>query len=175
MGKQKITKGNAGLTMVELMITAAIFSSSMVLLSGTMITFTSHNTIAEQEATTTAYNRSVFEDVRGRGLVGILSYEVPVDNPELGTVFIPGMGDARVFVWAVIPQTNEPTQENPTATTYDRWFLMGVDDPLTVTDPPNPIEVVVEVAKASSAQGGYSEGGYDEGGIEFSSSTMIGY
>ena len=177
MGKQKITKGNAGLTMVELMITAAIFSSSMVLLSGTMITFTSHNTIAEQEATTTAYNRSVFEDLRGRGLVGILSYEVPVDNPETGTVFIPGMGDARVSVWAIIPQiaTAQTEETQAAAYSYDRWFLMGVDDPLSVTDPPNPIEVVVEVAKASSMQGGYYEGGNYEGGIEFSSSTMIGY
>ena len=170
MGKQKITKGNAGLTMVELMITAAIFSSSMVLLSGTMITFTSHNTIAEQEATTTAYNRSVFEDLRGRGIVGILSYQVPLDNPELGTVFIPGMGDARVSVWAVIPQDNFSETEQTQSAAFDRWFLMGVEDPLTVTDPPNPIEIVVEVSKAFAI-----EGASHEGGIEFSSSTMIGY
>ena len=178
MDAQKIKKNNAGLTMVELMIATAIFSSSMVLLSGTMITFASHNTISEQKATTTAYNRSVFEDIRGRGIVGILSYEVPVDNPELGTVFIPGMGDTRVFVWAVLPQTNEGIDPNalvdptlPTqTTTYDRWFLLGVDDPSTVVNPPNPIEIVVQVAKASAM-----EGTYNEGGIKFSSSTMVGY
>ncbi len=179
MGRNKILKSTAGLTMIELMITAAIFSSSMVLLSGTMITFTSHNTIAEQKATTTAFNRSVFEDIRGLGINGILSYEVPVDNPELGTVFIPGMGEARVNVWAVIPQINEAADPDaitdpnlPTQTsTYDRWFLMGVDDPLSVTDPPNPIEIVVEVAKASAGSANYNS----EGGIEFSSSTMISY
>lgn len=174
MGSQKIQKNNAGLTMVELMIAAAIFSSSMVLLSGTMITFTSHNTIAEQKATTTAFNRSVFEDIRGLGINGILTYEVPVDNPELGTVFIPGMGEARVNVWAVIPQDNSSETEQIQSAAYDRWFLMGVDDPLTVTDPPNPIEIVVEVAKASAIQGSDYPGGYG-GGIKFSSSTMVGY
>ena len=182
MGQQKIKKNNAGLTMVELMIAAAIFSSSMVLLSGTMITFASHNTMAEQEASTNAYNRSVFEDIRGLGINGILSYEVPVDNPELGTVFIPGMGEARVNVWAVIPQIIEAADPDaltdpnlPTQTsTFDRWFLMGVDDPRTVTNPPNPIEIVVEVAKASAIQGSDYPGGYG-GGIKFSSSTMVGY
>ena len=178
MGKQKITKSNAGLTMVELMITAAIFSSSMVLLSGSMITFTSHNTISEQKASTTAYNRSVFEDIRGRGLDGILSYEVPVDNPDLGTVFIPGLGDSRVFVWAILPQgtANADPTEEVQPSSYDRWFLMGVDDPASVVDPPNPIEIVVEVAKASAMQGANYEGeAYYGSGIEFSNSTMIGY
>ena len=170
MDAQKIKKNNAGLTMVELMIATAIFSGSMVLLSGTMITFASHNTISEQKATTTAFNRSVFEDIRGRGIVGILSYEVPVDNPELGTVFIPGMGDARVFDWAIIPQDNSSETEQAQSAAYDRWFLMGEDDPETVVNPPNPIEIVVEVAKATN-----SEGGLHEGGIKFSSSTMVGY
>ena len=166
----KITKSNAGLTMVELMIAAAIFSSSMVLLSGTMVTFTSHNTISEQKALTTAYNRSVFEDIRGRGIVGILSYEVPLDNPDLGTVFIPGMGEARVSVWAVLPLNDTSQTEQTQSAAYDRWFLMGVDDPLSVVNPPNPVEIVVEVAKASAI-----DGTYHEGGVEFSSSTMIGY
>ena len=93
-----------------------------------------------------------------------------MDNPELGTVFIPGMGDARVFVWAIIPQDNSSETEQTQSAAYDRWFLMGVDDPLTVTNPPNPLEIVVEVAKASSTPGGNYEGG-----IKFSSSTMVGY
>lgn len=170
MGKYHIHKGNAGLTMVELMITAAIFSSSMVLLSGTLITFASHNTMAEQEAITTSYNRSVFEDMRGRGIVGILNYEVPVDNPEAGTIFIPGMGEAKVSVWAIIPQDNSSETEQTQSAAYDRWFLVGEEDPFTVVDPPNPIEIVVEVSKASGM-----EGASHEGGVEFRSSTMIGY
>ncbi len=171
MGKRHIHKGNAGLTMVELMITAAIFSSSMVLLSGSLITFASHNTIAEQEAVTTSYNRSVFEDMRGRGILGILSYAVPVDNPETGTVFIPGMGDAQVLVWAIIPiNESAQTEETQAVAAYDRWFLVGVEDPSTVVDPPNPIEILVEVSKAS----GY-EGQSHGGGASFRSSTMIAY
>ena len=170
MGKHHIHKGNAGLTMVELMITAAIFSSSMVLLSGTLITFASHNTMSEQEAITTSYNRSVFEDMRGRGIVAILNYEVPVDNPEAGTVFIPGMGEAKVSIWAVIPQTDAGDPDQPQEAAYNRWFLVGVDDPSTVVDPPNPIEIVVEVSKASGMQGEYHEGG-----AKFRSSTMIAF
>ncbi len=171
MRKRRIYKGNAGFTMVELMITAAIFSSSMVLLSGSMITFASHNTMSEQKAVTTSYNRSVFEDMRGRGIVGILSYEVPVDNPDLGTVFIPGMGEANVNVWAVLPQNDAGQTEQTQAAAYDRWFLVGVEDPSTVVDPPNPIEIVVEVSKASGMEGH----NYYESGANFRSSTMIGY
>lgn len=170
MEKHHIHKGNAGLTMVELMITAAIFSSSMVLLSGSLITFASHNTMAEQEAVTTSYNRSVFEDMRGRGIVGILSYEVPVDNPETGTVFIPGMGDAQVFVWAILPiNETAQTEETQAVAAYNRWFLVGVEDPSTVVDPPNPIEIVVQVSKASGYEGQSHEG------ANFRSSTMIAY
>lgn len=169
MGKHHIHKGNAGLTMVELMITAAIFSSSMVLLSGTMITFASHNTMAEQEAITTSYNRSVFEDMRGRPLAEILNYEVPVDNPETGTIFIPGMGAANVSVWAIIPQEVITDPGQTETITYARWFLVGVEDPATVIDPPNPIEIVVVVSKASDMEGAY------HGGLEFRSSTMISY
>ena len=165
--KQYITRGNAGFAMVELMITAAIFSSSMVLLSGSMISFMNHNTSFEQKAMVTSYNKSVLEDIRGLGLLGILSYEVPLDNPEAETVFIPGTGDAHVSVWAVIPFDVEG---QPTESSYSRWFLLGEDDPLSVVDPPNPLEIVVEVKKASSEYGEYSEGG-----IEFSTSTMISY
>ncbi|MDK1021149.1 MAG: prepilin-type N-terminal cleavage/methylation domain-containing protein [Candidatus Hydrogenedentes bacterium] len=170
MEKQHIHRGNAGLTMIELMITAAIFSSSMVLLSGTLITFASHNTISEQKAVTSSFNRSVFEDMRGRGIVGILSYEVPSDNPENGTVFIPGMGEAKVSVWAVLPQNDSGQTDQTQSAAYDRWFLVGVEDPSTVVDPPNPIEIVVQVFKASGL-----EGQYYEGGPNFRSSTMIGY
>ena len=130
MRKHHIHKGNAGLTMVELMITAAIFSTSMVMLSGSMLTFASHNTLSEQEAVTTSYNRSVFEDMRGLGIEEILNYEVPLDNPEAGTIFVPGMGEVLVKVWAVIPQVVnvEPTQGEAIQTAgYDRWFLLGAD------------------------------------------------
>ncbi len=173
MRKRRIHKGNAGLAMVELMITAAIFSGSMVLLSGSMVTFASHNTLSEQEAITTSYNRSVFEDMRGRGLVSLLNYDLPVDNPEVGTVFIPGMGDAIVNIWAIIPQDNSSETEQVQAAAYDRWFLVGMDDPATVLDPPNPIEIVVEVSKASGMGG--MEGHYYQSGAHFKSSTMIGY
>jgi len=171
MGKKLITSGNAGLTMVELMIAATIFSSSMVLLSGSMITVTNHNTISEQKAMTTSYNGSVLEDIRGLGLIGILTYEVPVDNPETGSVFIPGIGNAYVNVWAVIPyDIDQGAEGEPVYSNYSRWFLLGSDDPMSIVDPPNPIQIVVEVSKAS---GGYE--GYHEGGIEFSTSTMIAY
>lgn len=170
MENKDISRGNAGMTMVELMITAAIFSSSMVLLSGTMITFASHNTISEQKAMTASYNGSVLEDIRGLGLMGILSYEIPVDNPQTGTVFIPGIGDAHVSAWAVIPFEGAQTEGQVINPAYSRWFLLGEDDPLSVVDPPNPIEIVVEVSKASSKYGENYEGG-----IEFSTSTMIAY
>lgn len=171
MRVHRIYKGNAGLTMVELMITAAIFSGSMVFLSGSMVTFASHNTMSEQEAVTTSYNRSVFEDMRGRGLVGLLNYDLPVDDPDLGTVFIPGMGDAYVNIWAILPQDNSSETEQMQAASYDRWFLVGYDDPATVLDPPNPIEVYVEVFKASEA--GNQQ--YYGSGVHYKSSTMIGY
>lgn len=166
MCKKYITRGNAGLTMVELMIAAAIFSSSMVLLSGSMITFASHNTLSEQKAMTTSYNGSVLEDIRGLGLVGILTYEVPLDNPDDETVFIPGIGDAYVNVWAVIPIEGAVVDGQTTISSFSRWFLLGEDDPLSVVNPPNPLEIVVEVSKASAGH---------EGGIEFSTSTMISY
>ena len=169
-GNRYITRGTAGLSLVELMIAAGVFSSSMALLSGSMLSYAHHNTISEREAMTTSYNRSVLEDIRGLGLLGILSYEVPLDNPEAETVFIPGTGDAHVSVWAVFPFEGVQTESEVTNPASSRWFLLGEDDPLSVVDPPNPIEIVVEVTKASSEYGQYSEGG-----IEFSTSTMISY
>ena len=93
-----------------------------------------------------------------------------MDNPETGSVFIPGIGDAYVKVWAVIPYKVPEEQGEVEYSNYSRWFLLGEEDPMSIEDPPNPIEIVVEVVKVSGEYGGYHEGG-----IQFSTSTMISY
>lgn len=165
MNRRNIAKNDAGMTMVEIMIAAAIFSSSMVLLSGSMITFANHNMSSERKATATGFTRTVLEDIRGLSLDEILSYEVPVDNEEMGTVFIPGVGNAWVSIWAIIPVDDGSGGE------YTTWYLLGEGYPTPSESIPNPIELKVEVYKAPDSYNGE----YAGSNAHFTSSTLISY
>ena len=150
MDLRKVIKRNAGFTMVELMITAAVLSSGMVLISGSMVTFSNQNMLSEQEAMSTGVGRSVFENIRGLPIDEILTYASPVDNPENNTIFISGVGEAYVDVWAVIPGEEGQTEQ---------WFRLGPNSTLQAEGLPNPIELQVEVIAASEYHSEESESG----------------
>ena len=165
MNKRCGFKSNAGLTMVELMMAAAIFSSSIVAFSGSMITIANHNASSEGDATATGFTRTIIEDMRGLSLAEIVDYEVPVDDETMGTVFIPGVGNAWVSIWAVVPKDDGNGREHTT------WHLLGEGYPISLEDLPNPIELKLEVYKAPDSYDGHYNGSADH----FTSSTMLSY
>lgn len=163
MCKNPRSHGEAGFTLVELMIATAVFAGSIVMLVGGMVTLTTHNTLANDRARATTFNRSALEDLRGRTLDEILNYSVPVDDPNVGTVTIPGIGVARPTMFALLPDGAGGIQ----------LFQLGVDDPATVVNPPNPIEIrVVLDNMGTSTTSPQVDGG---GHIQYATSTRIAY
>ena len=162
MPKTNVLKGNAGTTLIELMIAVAVFSGSMVMLSGSVITYTSHNLVSEKKASATAFGNSVIEDIRGLDINGIINYEIPVDNPDTGTVFIPGMGDAWVVAWAIVP---DPEGQ------YEQWYMLGQSGFPPPSTLPNPIEIKVEAYEAAHASDGEQYGTP----LNFSVSSLISH
>ena len=163
MDTEKTWRDTTGSTMVEVIIAMAIFGTSMAMLLGNVVTMTDHNRTSEERATASSFNRSTLEDIRGRGIDDILAYQIPVDNKELGLINLPGMGMAEVSAFAVL-------QDPQTGTT--RLFELGVDYPETVPNPPNPIEIQVEVAQVQEYG---SPGSYGRTGFQYTASTLISY
>jgi len=171
MNRKHFTKNNAGTTMVELVIATAIFGFTMSMLVGTVITMTGHNAMTDQRAQMASFNRSALEDLRGRTLNDILTYQIPLDDREAGTVNIPGVGESQAQVFAVVvdPQTGERD-----------LFELGVDDPDLLVNVPNPLEIVINVQKASSSgYGSMNEQGGEPvnypSSVNQSMSTLIAY
>ena len=147
--------------MIEMVVAAAVFTAGAVTLLGGLITLTTHSRVADERARATNFSRSTFEDLRGRTIDQILAYDLPVDDPDLGTVNLPGIGTATASATAIIPNGQGG---------FDT-FELGVDDPSGV-DPanlPNPIEVrVVLTPLRQDYQGNYAD-------MHYSSSTMLAY
>lgn len=174
MNKKHFAKNDAGTTMLELVIATAIFGFTMSMLVGTVITVTNHNTITDQRAQLASFNRSALEDLRGRSLEDILTYQIPVDDPNSRSINIPGVGPTQAQIFAVIV--------NPDTGMRD-LFQLGVDDPDTLVNVPNPLEIIVNVQKLNSESYGVYEQGGEAGGqishypssVTQSMSTLIAY
>lgn len=168
MNRKHFAKNNAGTTMVELVIATAIFGFTMSMLVGTVITMTSHNTITDERAQMASFNRSALEDLRGRGLDEILAYQIPVDDPNMGTVNIPGVGTAQAQVFAVVVDPDTGMRD---------LFELGVDDPNLLVNVPNPLEIVVNIQKITPSV--YGDGGEPvmqrSSSAHQSMSTLIAY
>ena len=181
MKNRKIRRNNAGSTLLELMIAAGIMTSSLVMLIGSSLNISTLNDVTDQEVAAANFNRSTIENIRGLDLDGILGYDVPFDDPELGTVGIPGLGDATVTVWAVLPPDAYDDPGSP-AISYPEeskiWFMCGVDNADLILNPPNPLEIQIEVSKVTSSPYGdpggtqYPSQGY---GFQYQTSTILAY
>lgn len=137
MAKKRQKKGNGGFTLVELMIASGVFAISLVALLGGVVQVTTHNDMANNRAQANMFNRNTLETLRGLGADDVLAYQIPLDNPEMGTVNIPGFGEAIPTMFAMIPNAQGGVD----------LFELGVDDPATVPDPPNPMEVQISLVK----------------------------
>jgi hypothetical protein len=161
MGKKSLARNDAGSTMVELLVATAVFMTGMVALLGGLMTLTTHGQVADERARATNFSRSTFEDLRGRSINQILAYNIPVDDPQTGTVQIPGIGTATASAFAVIPDGQGG---------FD-GFELGVDDPagVNVGNLPNPIEVrLVLTPVRANGEGQYST-------MNFYSTTMLSW
>ncbi len=158
--RNAITRNDAGTTMIELVIAAAVFTAGAVTLLGGLMTLMTHSRVADERARATNYARSTFEDMRGRTINQILTYNVPVDNAQQGTVTMPGSGTATVGAFAIIPNG----QGGFTS------FQLGKDDPATlnVGALPNPIEIRLVVTPVHGGTGGSTQ-------MHFASTTMLPY
>lgn len=150
----------SGFTLVELIIAGGVFAVGMVLVCGSVVAAYNHNQMTQARGAAADFNENALENLRGLDLNQLLTYEMPEDDPVEGTVNIPGFGTAEVAVYAVIPsavQGGAPT-----------YFETGVDDPASVVDPPNPIEVQIVMVRSSGGQQSSSAEHYKI-------STMVGY
>lgn len=163
MGRKSVDRlqrrADAGFTLVELMIAGAVFATGMVLVCGTVVTAVNHNRMTQARGAAADFNENILENIRGLALDDLLAYDLPLDDEEAGTVNIAGFGTAQVQFFAVIPG------EQGAAPTY---FELGVDDPATVVDPPNPIEIQVVMVRPGGQQG---ENPHEH----YKISTMVGY
>lgn len=160
MNDVRMNRNDAGASMIELMIAAAVFTLGAVSLLGGLMTLTTHSQVADERARATNFARSTFEDMRGRTIDQILAYEIPVDDVDEGTVSMAGMGTATVSAFAILPNDQGGVDT----------FELGVDDPgtLDVNALPNPIEVRLVVSPEDNYYGQSST-------MHYSSTTMLPY
>ena len=160
MNTARMSRSDAGATMVELVIALAVFTAGAVALMGGLVTLTTHSAMADERARATNFARSTFEDLRGLSIDDILAYEVPADDAELGTITIAGIGTVNASAFAVLPDGQG---------TFT-LFELGVDDPsgLDMGTLPNPIEIRLVTEPVQAGEDGYSQ-------VKYSSSTRIPY
>jgi len=137
MNGRRQGRNDAGFTLLELMVASGVFAISLVALLGGVVQLTSHNEMTQRRALANTFNRNTLETLRGMDAAEILAWEIPLDDPELGTVTIPGFGQAMPRVFALIPDGQGGVTP----------FEIGVDDPATVPNPPNPLEVQMRLVR----------------------------
>jgi len=150
-----------GTSFIELMIAIAVFVLGLSSLLGAMTSLTPHRQSADARAQATNFASSTFENLRAQSIGNILAYDVPVDNPDLNSVNITGIGPVTVSLFAVIPGGL-----GETATLVE----LGSDDAdeVDTSTLPNPIEIrAVMVPTADS--------GEISSDMQITASTMISY
>jgi type II secretory pathway pseudopilin PulG len=132
-------RNEAGFTLIELMIAGGVFAIGMVLVTGTVVAAFNHNRMTQARGAAADFNANVLESMRGLDYDEIMNFQLAFDDPDAQTVVIPGMGSVEVTFFAVIPSAvvgGAPT-----------YFEIGVDDPQTIVDPPNPLEIQMMVKR----------------------------
>jgi hypothetical protein len=148
----------AGTSFVEILVAVAVFTTGMVSIMGGVMTLTVHRRVSDERAQASALAGSAFENLRGLSISNILAYDVPTDNADHGTIYLSGVGEVTLQMYAVIPGAND---------TYT-LFELGVGDVagVNVAGLPNPIEIHAVMTPY------LSEG---ESSSQFTASTKIDY
>lgn len=160
-GRRSLLVEEDGTSFIELLIAMAVFVLGLSALLGVMTSLTPHRQSADARAHATNFASSTFEDLRAQSIADILTYEVPVDDPDQNVVNITGIGPVTVSLFAVIPGGF-----GETATLVELGSSDAGD--VDVGTLPNPIEIR---AVMNPAPGGGEVSSY----MQITASTMISY
>ncbi len=143
MKKHDMARGDAGSTLIELLIAAVVFTTGMVAILGGMTTLSAQNRFSEDRGRAVNYSMSQMEALRGLSVSALLNYVVPYDNQQAQTVTIAGSGPCTVVLYAVIPGADgaAPTYlqlGSAAAAAYNQASV------------PNPVEVQAVVTPAGA-------------------------
>jgi type II secretory pathway pseudopilin PulG len=156
-------KREAGFTLIELMFTAAIMVTGIVILMQGLIDMARHSQIVQIRVTAKMFNASVMETIRGRGIEEILQFNR--NGGALGTtgnvIRIPGLesfGKARLKITTQFPGEPEPFEIPVADADLDTLAALA----------PNPIEITVLVTVDR-------DGIPNSGDMNFRTSTLVFY
>lgn len=161
----KITRNDAGLSLIEIMWVAGIMSVGLVMLMGSVIQISAANKAAEATTSATNFNVSVMESMRGRGLEDILKYnegsaEFVVGNN--GEIVLEGVGEATFQLFCVVPPSTPGTAPGLVQIPFSDSQYASMSTSMT-----NPIEVQTQI-KLDKGFGSGKE-------FKFYSSTLLYY
>lgn len=146
---KRLNRSDAGFTLIEIMVVAGIFVSAMVVLMGGLVSIMRTSEVSDMRIAANSFNRNVLETIRMANMErdDLLTYDV--NNPAAPV--IPGVPGGTVQVWAFDTGGNR--------------FALPVADPAVVADPPNPVEIQVEILVPRGMGVGFE--------YKFRSSTLI--
>ena len=100
---RKIVHKEAGLTLIEMMITAGVLTVGIVVLMQSLINMVVQGEVAEIKTIAGAFNAGVLEDIRGNGIDEILQYDGLNlgDDDSIEIVGLEGKGVAKVSIYYV--------------------------------------------------------------------------
>lgn len=158
------SRNNAGFTLMEIVFTAGVIVTGLVMLMGSAVNVAAQSKASEMRSQALQFNMSLLESLRGRSLDGLMQFNN--DGSELavnqeGYINLYGLGNTQVAIEYVLPGTQD------TATTFVSLPLSESQmESLDPTAMPNPLEVRVTLAAKPGASGPI---------YKFQSSALIAY
>lgn len=169
--KKKIRHNEAGLTLVELMVTAAVITIGLVAAMQSILSLARHSEVIEARLASMEFTHSILEDMRGRPIEDLLSFEpnLPIlksttQDPLAGTttvtdtLIIPGWGrvapgEVEIYIDALTPNGEFHIFPDP-------------GDPNKVPNFPNPLPITIEMQ---------IYGPFGDRPVKFRTSTLVVY
>ncbi len=164
-GTAPMSRPDAGLTLMEIMITTGIMVIGLVLLMSTMVSLANQSKVVDAATAGSLFSSSVFDAMNGKTFDALMQFNSTGDvfAANLGIVNLDGVGQMEVTIQAVIPGENE----DDTPTLIELPLTQEKIDELGKL--PNPIEIEVEMTVIK----GTSDAGNK--GYHFSASRMVYY
>ena len=161
-GIASVGRPDAGLTLIEIMITTGIMVIGLVLLMSTMVSLANQSKVVDAATAGTHFSMSCFDSMIGLTFDQMMQFNSTEDifDANEGVVNLEGVGNMEVTVQAVIPGDGDPTLIS---------LPMSDEDLAGVGDIPNPVEIQV---KLKVVKGGDE---YGTTGYQFSASRMVYY
>ena len=157
-------RNDAGFTLMEIVFTAGVVVTGMVMLMGSAVNVAAQSKVSEMRSQALQFNMSVLESLRGRSQEDLLTFNS--DGSELavneeGYITLNGLGNAAVAIEYLVPG-NQDVENSFVSLPLTEEQMESMD----LSALPNPLEVRVTLSVASGANGPV---------YNFQSSALLGY